>query len=195
MSLREEILNVSREILIKDGFGKMSMRKIAGRCDVTATSIYLHFKNKDDLLLALIDESIEHLKQALIEVLDPSKSMIEQLEILARTYIEYALKHPQEYEVIYMVRPEEMPKYPKEKFRDVRSTYELLAEIIQTGGENESLDVKSSLISAYTLWAQLHGVVSVILNKRLDTRIPQDQFIEQAINHILKGFVIEKTPA
>ncbi len=195
MSLRKEILEVSKEILIKDGFGKMSMRKIAGRCGVSATSIYLHFKNKDDLLLALIEESIENLKQALMEVLDPAKSMIDQLEVLARTYISYALEHPQEYEVIYMVRPEEMPKYPKEKFRDVRSAYELLADIIRKGKREESLDVESSLISAYTLWAQLHGVVSVILNKRLDTRIPQDQFIEQAIDHIIKGFVIQKTPA
>jgi AcrR family transcriptional regulator len=194
MSLREEILEVSKEILIEDGFSKMSMRKIAKRADITATSIYLHFKNKDDLLLALIEESIENLKKALMDVIDPSKDLIRQLEDLANIYVKYALEHPQEYQIIYMVRPEEMPKYPKEKFKNIRSTYELLADIISEGKNDGLIDVESSLISAYTLWAQLHGVVSVILSKRLDTRIPRDQFIEQAVENIIQGFISQKKP-
>lgn len=195
MSLREEILEVSKEILIKDGFQKMSMRRIAKRADVTATSIYLHFKSKDDLLVTLVEQSIEKLKSALLDVVNPSMNLPDQLELMARTYVDYALSHPQEYQIIYMVRPEEMPKYPKEKFRDIRSTYELLSEIISEGDRNSFIDVEDSLISAYTLWAQIHGVVTVILNKRLDTRIPQEQFIDQAIDHIINGFIIQKTPA
>lgn len=195
MPLREEILEVSKEILIKDGFSKMSMRRIAKRANVSATSIYLHFKNKDDLLVTLIEESIAKLKCALMEVLDPSGDLINQLEIISRKYVDYALNHPQEYEIIYMVRPEEMPKYPEEKFRDVRSAYELIADVISEGKRKEFIEVEDSLISAYTLWAQIHGVVSVILNKRLDTRIPQDQFIDHAIEQIVKGFIIQKTPA
>ena len=195
MSLRKEILDVSKELLIRDGFSKLSMRNIAKRANVTATSIYLHFENKEHLLLSLIEESIEHLKEHLIEQIDSSKGLITQLEDLARAYIQFALEHPQEYEIIYMVRPEEMPKYPKEKFKKIRSAYELLAEIIEKGNKEEIIDVESPTISAYTLRAQLHGVVSVILNQRLDTRIPRKKFIDRAIEHILQGFISQKTPA
>lgn len=194
MSLREEILDVSKRILIKNGFNKISMRKIAKEADVTATSIYLHFKNKDDLLLALIEDSVEHLNAELMEALDPGKDVIRQLEDLARAYLHYALEHPQAYEIIYMVRPEEMPKYPREKFQQIRSSYELLAGIIQKGVDQQVFAVDDPLISAYTLWAQMHGIASVILNKRLDTRIPVEKFIEQAIDHIIQGFIIHKTP-
>ncbi|TVR30142.1 MAG: TetR/AcrR family transcriptional regulator [Balneolaceae bacterium] len=195
MSLREEIIDVSKELLLKDGFNKISMRKIAKRVNVTATSIYLHFKNKDDLLLALIEESIQNLNNALMKAMNSSLDPIQQLEKLAEAYIQYALENPQEYEIIYMVRPEEMPKYPKVKFQEVRQTYELLSGIIQDGKEKELFDVDNPLISAYTLWAQIHGVVTVVLNKRLDTRIPRDSFLDQAIDHIIQGFVIQKTPA
>ncbi|MDZ7721214.1 MAG: TetR/AcrR family transcriptional regulator [Balneolaceae bacterium] len=195
MSLRTEILEVSRELLVEEGFGKLSMRNIAKRANVTATSIYLHFDNKDDLLLALIEESIEHLKEKLLEEIEDSKDFIRQLEDLARCYIHFALDHPKEYEIIYMVRPEEMPEYPKEKYQQIRSAYELLAEIIENGKKEHLIDVENPMISAYTLWAQLHGVVSVILSKRLDTRIPQKKFIDQAIDHIIQGFIIQKTPA
>jgi AcrR family transcriptional regulator len=195
MSLRNEILEVSRELLVDHGFGKLSMRNIAKRANVTATSIYLHFDNKDDLLLALIEESIEHLKNELAEEIDPSKGFIQQLEDLARCYIRFALERPKEYEIIYMVRPEEMPEYPKEKFQQIRSAYELSAEIIERGQREGLIDVDNPLVSAYTLWAQLHGIVSVILSKRLDTRIPQKEFIDQGIDHIIQGFIIQKTPA
>ena len=194
MALREEILEVSKDILIQDGFSKMSMRRIARRANVTATSIYLYFKNKDDLLLALIEESINDLKNALQEVVDPGKDFIQQLEDMARAYIRFALEHPKEYEIIYMVRPEEMPKYPREKFNEVRSAYELLAGIISDGKEQNLIEVDDPLISAYTIWAQIHGVVSVMLNKRLDTRIPREKFTDQAVDHIIKGFIIQKTP-
>lgn len=194
MSLRNEILEVSRDLLVERGFGKLSMRNIAKRANVTATSIYLHFDNKDDLLLALIEESIEHLKETLVQEFDSTKDFIQQLEGLTRCYIRFALENPQEYEIIYMVRPEEMPRYPKEKFQQIRSAYELLAEIIENGKREDLIDVESPMISAYALWAQLHGVVSVILSKRLDTRIPQDEFIDQAIENIVQGFIIQKTP-
>jgi AcrR family transcriptional regulator len=194
MSLREDIVDVSKELLLKDGFSKISMRKIAKQLDVTATSIYLYFKNKDELLLALIDESINNLNRQLKDALIPTAGPIEQLEVLANAYIDYALNNPQEYEIIYMVRPEEMPKYPKEKFEQVRKTYEILADIIRKGKEGQFFEVDDPLISAYTLWAQIHGIVSVVLNKRLDTRIPKDLFLEQAVENIIQGFVIQKTP-
>jgi len=195
MSLRDEIVEVSKELLIKDGFSKISMRKIAKRVDVTATSIYLHFRNKEELLLALIEESIRNLNDSLLKVLSATAEPPEQLESLAKAYVNYALNNPQEYEIIYMVRPEEMPKYPKEKFRKVRDTYEILADIIRRGKEKQIFDVENPLLSAYTIWAQIHGVVSVILSKRLDTRIPREQFLEQSIDHIVQAFVIQKTPA
>jgi len=193
MFLREEILNVSKDLLIEDGFGKLSMRKIARRANVTATSIYLHFDNKDELLLALVQESIESLKSVLLGVIDDSLDALAQLRELAKAYIQYAIDHPKKYEIIYMVRPEEMPKYPKEKFREIRSVYELLADIIKRGKLTGNLEVENHLTSAYSIWAQLHGVVSVILNKRLDTRIPQNQFIEQSVNHIMQGFKVQQS--
>lgn len=195
MSLKNEILQTSKDLLIKEGFSKISMRRIASRTNITATSIYLHFENKDDLLLTLIEESIKKLKQALLDVVNKELALIDQLKILAETYVNYALNNPQEYEIIYMVRPEEMPKYPKDKFRDVRSAYELIASIISEHEHQEYIEVEDSLISAYTFWAQLHGVVSVILNKRLDTRIPQSIFIDQSIGHIIRGFITQKTTA
>lgn len=195
MPLREDILEVSRTMLVKNGFGKMSMRKIARKADVSATSIYLYFQNKDDLLLALIETSIANLSAALEDQLEETDDSIMKLEKMANAFMTFALENPQEYEIIYMVRPEEMPKFPKEKFQQIRKIYELLAGIIAEGHNAGLLKVDNPLMSAYTLWAQLHGVASVIISKRLDTRIPTGGFVDQAVDHIIQGFISQKTPA
>lgn len=171
----------------------MSMRKIANEVDVSATSIYLHFKNKDELILALIETSIAKLANVLQQQLEDGDDPIRKLEKLADEFIHFALNHPQEYEIIYMVRPEEMPKFPKEKFNQIRKIYELLADIIEEGQQRGVLHVQDPLLSAYTVWAQLHGVASVVISKRLDTRIPVETFVEQAVEHIIQGFISQKT--
>jgi len=194
MSLREDILEVSRNLLVKDGFGKMSMRKIANRAGVSATSIYLHFQNKDELLLALIESSIAKLSSALEKNLIDSDDSITKLEKMAQSFVDFALENPQEYEIIYMVRPEEMPKFPKEKFQQIRKIYQLLADIISEGKRAGALNVDDPLMSSYMIWAQLHGVASVIISRRLDTRIPDEEFVSQAVDHIIQGFISQKTP-
>lgn len=194
MSLREDILEVSRNLLVKDGFGKMSMRKIANRAGVSATSIYLHFQNKDELLLALIESSIAKLSSALEKNLIDSDDSITKLQKMAQSFVDFAIENPQEYEIIYMVRPEEMPKFPKEKFQQIRKIYQLLADIISEGKRAGALNVDDPLMSSYMIWAQLHGVASVIISRRLDTRIPDEEFVSQAVDHIIQGFISQKTP-
>jgi AcrR family transcriptional regulator len=189
MSLRKEILQVSRRILLDEGISNVSMRKIAGEIDVSATSIYLHFRNKNHLLYTLIEESIDELNRMIRDIVNTDKKPLDKMESIARTYIAFGLDRPQEYEVIFMLPPDEMPRYPKKKFRKAREGYELIAEVISDGVERGEMKEDDPLKAAYTIWAQLHGIVSVVINKRLDTRLSVHEFINHAIEHIIKGFL------
>ncbi|MEX0995219.1 MAG: TetR/AcrR family transcriptional regulator [Balneolaceae bacterium] len=195
MSLRNQILEVSRSMLVEEGFSSLSMRKIARKIDVSATSIYLHFKNKDHLLLTLIEESVEELNREIFKLAESDSDTLEKITRIARGYVNFGLTQPQIYEVIFMLRPEEMPRYPKEKFRKARSGYEVLASVIREGVVANEIVEEDPLMAAYTIWAQLHGVISVILNRRLDTRISENEFIDHAIEHIVEGFLVSKSPA
>ena len=54
--IRELILNAAREIFVEEGYEHTSMRKIAQKIEYSPGTIYHHFKDKSDLLLALHDE-------------------------------------------------------------------------------------------------------------------------------------------
>jgi len=186
--LKEQLLESSRRILFEEGYRNFSLRKIAGEVGVTATSIYLHFENKDDLIHTLMEESIEKLNDKLKQTASVVSDPVERLEKLARTYVNFALENPREYQIIYMASPDEMSRYPKEKFRKARRGYDLVIKTIKEGIRKNMLEESHPRIAAYTLWAQLHGVMSVVLSRRLDNRIDRREFIDQAIEHIIQGF-------
>lgn len=57
--LRQQILDAARELFITENYEDVSMRKVADRIEFSQTTIYLYFKNKADLLIA-ISEKIRH---------------------------------------------------------------------------------------------------------------------------------------
>ncbi|MDX1639115.1 MAG: TetR/AcrR family transcriptional regulator [Balneolaceae bacterium] len=188
ISLREKIVRTSRKLLLEEGYRNLSLRKVARNIGVSATSIYLHFDSKDHLIHTLIDESIQKLNSKLAETAARYTDPVQRLEALAWTYVNFGLDNPGEYQIIYVVSSDEMTRYPKEKFRKARKGYELLTKTIEEGVKKGIMQEKDPRTASYTFWAQLHGVMSVVLTRRLDTRIEQSEFIDQAIDHIIDGF-------
>ena len=44
--LRQEIIDAARDILVREGYEQLSMRKVAERIEYSPTAIYLHFDDK-----------------------------------------------------------------------------------------------------------------------------------------------------
>ena len=187
-SLKERIISAARQVLLTDGYRNFSLRKIAREIGVSATSIYLHFENKDDLVHSLMEGAIERLNTKLEAQVKTTDDPITKLEALARKYVDFALNHPREYQVIYLISSDEMTRYPKEKFRKARRGYEIVISVFEQGVKSGLIAEDKPRIAAYTFWAQLHGVMSVVLSKRLDNRIDQEEFIQESIDHIIKGY-------
>ena len=52
--LRTQILDAAREIFARDGYENFSMRKLAQHIEYSPGSIYLHFRNKEELFESLV---------------------------------------------------------------------------------------------------------------------------------------------
>lgn len=188
ISLKQRIIDAARQVLLSEGYRNFSLRKIAREIDVSATSIYLHFENKDDLVHNLMEEAIERLNNQLEQSITDKEDPISKLEALAHEYARFAQEYPREYQVIYLISSDEMTRYPKEKFRKARKGYEIVTNVLQEGVQAGLIAEEKPRMAAYTFWAQLHGVMSVVLSKRLDTRIDQQEFVDEAIDHIINGY-------
>jgi AcrR family transcriptional regulator len=53
---RTRIQQVALELFAEQGYGKTSLREIAGRLDVTKAALYYHFKSKEDIARSLVED-------------------------------------------------------------------------------------------------------------------------------------------
>src|ERR1700752_160136 len=96
--LRQDILDAARDILVREGHQALSMRKVAERIDYSPTAIYLHFKNRDDLVFSVCEQLMAGLVRELQQVPDRHSDPLVALRKCLRSYVEFGLEHPQQYQ-------------------------------------------------------------------------------------------------
>ena len=192
--LRRRILDTARHLLVKKGYQNLSMRKIADAIGYSATSIYLYFDSKDALLHALIHEGMMQLQDELSETAaDRPDAPVERLQALCRTFIDFGLENPEYYEIMFQLRPERMERYPPEKYRQARNNLDVFSRALEEGEEQGVFEVDDPRVLTSTIWASLHGTVSLLLAGRVDARIDREAFIDVAIQRTLQG--CQRTPS
>ena len=82
------ILDAAVDVIAENGFFQSPVSKIAERAGVADGTVYLYFKNKDDVLRAAIDRIMQQfydgIEQEFVGVTDPRK----QLEVIGRRHLE-----------------------------------------------------------------------------------------------------------
>lgn len=63
MDTKDLILKVSKEEFLLRGFNDSSLRNIASKCHISATAIYRHFKNKEEIFDSVIEPFINHFNE------------------------------------------------------------------------------------------------------------------------------------
>ncbi len=189
--LRRVILDHARHLLTADGYDALSMRKIAGSVGCSATSIYLHFDNKDALTHALISEGMDRLHDALVAAADGVDTPADRLGALSRAYVRFGLDNPEYYEVMFQLRPERMARYPAEDYRRARRNVERFGETLAAGVADGTLASPNPPdVAAAVLWTSLHGLVSLHLARRVDVRLAGDEFVDAAVRQSLAPFAV-----
>jgi AcrR family transcriptional regulator len=165
--LRSKILDAARALFVKHGYESVTMRKIAERIEYSPTAIYLHFKDKETLIAELCRHDFRAFGTRflhLAKIADP----IERMKKAGWAYLEFAVEHPQQYQLMFMT-----PQLPGTKPRagesedPAQNAYVFLrATVAQAMAEGrlrpELTDVD---LVAQTIWAATHGVVSLEIAK------------------------------
>jgi AcrR family transcriptional regulator len=193
-SLRQEILDAAREILLAEGYAYLSMRRIAERIEYSPTTIYLYFKNKDDILYHLCVETLERQFVAFNAAGVGQPSPLLRLRATLRAYVDFGLTEPDRYKITYM---EDLSRYVS------------TASILEQGGVADKLielmchRVHEALVASgsdrdvkcvfQTLWAHCHGMVSLLIGHPDFPWTERETLIETSLDLSLAGLVSKET--
>jgi len=109
---REEILHAAKELFLEQGYDSTTIRRIADRVGISAPALYLYFKDKEALMLALCDQTFGHLIEAISEIEKTVDDPLERVRRFGEAYARFGLSHPDEYRLVFMGSniPESMRK-------------------------------------------------------------------------------------
>ncbi len=194
--LRRSILVTSRELLVREGYSSLSMRKIARSIGYSATSIYLHFKSKDQLVHALITEGVSVLMKRLRPVFDDVKLNPKELvRRICHEYVKFGMNNPGYYEIMYVLHPETLSRYPEDNYRDARSLIDRLSSVFEKGIESGVVIPSDPRVTANVLWSQMHGVVSLIIAGRFDRALDREVLIQDAVDRAVRSCFVSPEPS
>lgn len=77
MNTKEMIIKVAREEFILNGYQKASLRNIASKCNITATALYRHFKDKEDIFQSVIKPFINGIEEMISYIEEKDYDLLE----------------------------------------------------------------------------------------------------------------------
>ncbi|HVE72811.1 MAG TPA: TetR/AcrR family transcriptional regulator [Thermoanaerobaculia bacterium] len=178
--IRTRILDAARELFVSEGVESVTMRRIADRIEYSPTAIYFHFRDKDALLAELCDcdfRTFSQNFQTVAQIADP----VERLRAAGRLYVEFGLKHPSHYRLMFMT-----PKNPGSKTIDKgnpeEDAYAFLKTIIgDVKAHGRLRDEYANVdLAAQVVWSAIHGVVSLEIAKCNDEWVEWKPIAERA---------------
>lgn len=192
-ALRGEILAAARDLLAETGDkDAVSVRAVAERVGVTTPSIYLHFKDKDDLLDAVCADVFAALAVALTAAAAEDGTPLEKLLAQGRAYVKFALDKPEHYRLAFMISFE--PRNVDDVLAD--SCFSQLLRTVQ-----ECIDAgifpagPGALRLAMDLWSAAHGLASLMINKPWFPWGEVDTAVERMVRIAITGCAFSERTA
>lgn len=163
--LRQAILEAASTLFLEHGFESFSLRQVAERIGYSATAIYLHFKSKDELLFAVALEGFGRFGEALQAAYESTDEPLDRLEAVGRAYLRFGFDHPVHYRLMFMQRGEFMVRPdPDNHNKPPIDSFGVLVRAVQEAVEAGSLKPGDVMTYAHTLWAGVHGIVSLAVS-------------------------------
>jgi AcrR family transcriptional regulator len=186
--LRRVILDAARDIFVREGYENFSMRKLAKKIEYSPGSVYLHFKNKQELFEYLVEESFARLLKTLMGLRNGKEwqDPVEELKKGLRAYVEFGLRNPNDYRFVFMLsRPAEKRPYK------VHAAFDALRYMVKRCVEEKRLRPVAIETTAQALWAAAHGITSLLIQRPAFPWVTKKELITQVISVAVDGLIAE----
>jgi AcrR family transcriptional regulator len=193
---RDKILDAARELFVTEGYEGVSMRRVAEKIEYSPTAIYVHFADKNELFHELCRLDFARLQEVMRSAEMPADP-IERLRQIGRSYIQFGVRFPNHY--VFMFMTPHLPQEPDEEDREIMGNPEEDAYAMLKWAVQEAINagsfrpgVQDAELVSQTLWASVHGVISLNIAKCKDPWVewrPLEDRAEMMLDIALRGLL------
>lgn len=188
--MRRRIVDAAVQMIVEEGYEKVSIRNIADKIEYSPATIYLYYKDKDELLYDVQSQAFATLAEEFREKIN-AEDPFKRLEQLAVAYLEFSRQHPELYDLMFIIKAPMNTLVEKEKWENGDPSYDALHGLMQECIEKKLVKFKDATIATLSVWGFAHGLISLHLRGRCTkvSRVPEEdvpRVIATAIDEYLE---------
>ncbi len=162
--LRQIILKAASTLFLEQGYNRFSMRSLAESIGYSAATLYLYFRDKDDLLFTVVDEGFARFTRQLANAVASSADPWEQLVALGEAYVTFGLQNPVYYQLMFLTRVDYLTQPPAGEQTPRIASLHILQETMQAAMEAGVIVPGDLETASDVFWASMHGIVALSIN-------------------------------
>ncbi|MFB6457386.1 TetR/AcrR family transcriptional regulator [Chitinophaga sp. Hz27] len=189
--MRRRIVDAAIEMFVAEGYEKVSIRNIADKIEYSPATIYLYYKDKDELLYDVQSEAFHKLaawfRERIIAV-----NPLERLEQLMMAYVSFAQAHPELYDLMFIIKAP-MNSVEDEEWDNGLEAFNYLTGTAKACVDQKLIRFDDPMVAGLSIWAFVHGFVSLNLRCRIKISELPDEVLEQLIVNAAKIYISQIT--
>ena len=188
VEMRQRIIDAAIQMFLEEGYEKTSIRNIAEKIEYSPATIYLYYKDKDELLYDVQGHAFEKLDQAFRDNAT-AKDPIKRLEQIMFTYIRFGKNNPELYDLMFIIRAPMNVMKEKELWDNGHDSFGFLVQCIAECIEKKLIRYDDVMIAALSIWSMGHGLVSLDLRCRFKVMDMDEESVAAAIEKSVQEYL------
>lgn len=164
--MMDRILHAAMDLYLENGASNVSIRKIADRIEYSPATIYLYFRNRDEIFLGLHNMAFRKFYDTL-RPLSTVKNPLKRLRKSSETYITFAVDNPELYDLMFIMTAPTRSEQQQEVPPMAHNSYNLLRDMVRECIDRGMLHKGDPDVLALTFWTHVHGIASLLIRNRL----------------------------
>jgi len=160
--LRRALIDEALQVVQQEGPAALSLRALARAAGVSATAVYRHFENKDDLLACIACEGFTSLCAAMETRLatEPGANTRRRLVLIGEAHVDYAIAHPGHYRLMFGKRMIGRAAYPQ-LAAAASASYGMLSQCVADAVADAALPALPVPLLSTLCWSLVHGLATL----------------------------------
>jgi AcrR family transcriptional regulator len=178
LEIRKAILDASMKLFVEQGYENVSIRKIADLIEYSPTTVYLYFKDKNEILFNLHEMGF-HKMGAYMAELWSIKNPLVRLHKMGEYYLQFGLENPEFYDLMFILQApmDALQAVDKCEWKSGDQAMERLKETLQECMDKKLVEKGDVDAMAMAIWGMVHGMVALAIRNRFNKLVVREQMV------------------
>ncbi|MBS1508860.1 MAG: TetR/AcrR family transcriptional regulator [Bacteroidetes bacterium] len=172
--MRDTILQSAHQLFVDKGFDDVSIRNIAEAIEYSPATIYLYFKDKNEIFYALHMEAFKIFNEymfTLAEIQDPFMRLMK----MGERYMEFTFKFPKYYDIMFIMQAPMNCDINSEEWKMGEAAHCQLENLVKECQDTGHFTGKDYKTLSFLIWSTMHGMCSLALRDRMKIYVEEER--------------------